>query len=110
MFNTNYTGAKPATFLLCLAAILTASGAGELQAQVNRGGRQDPLLLTAANASPNFLAVINTRTKEVNYVPTGGAGGVSGNAGGVAVSGRLAAVVNFGSTNVTIFVRRGNTM
>jgi hypothetical protein len=37
-------------------------------------------------------------------------GGVGGNAGGVAVSGQTAAVVNFGSTNVTIFTRRGNTM
>jgi hypothetical protein len=46
----------------------------------------------------------------MDFVPTGGAGGASGNAGGVAVSGSLAAVVNFGSTNVTIFVRQGNTM
>jgi hypothetical protein len=55
-----------------------------------------------------MLAVVNTRTKQVSYVPTGGLGGASGNAGGVAVSGSLAAVVNFGSSNVTIFVRRGN--
>src|SRR5262249_41646519 len=58
----------------------------------------------------NHLAVINTRTRETDYVPTGGAGGASGNAGGVAVDGKLAAAVNFGSSNVTIFVRRGNTM
>ena len=37
-------------------------------------------------------------------------GGASGNAGGVAVQGTLAAAVNFGSTNVTIFARRGNGM
>jgi hypothetical protein len=69
-----------------------------------------PLFLTATNGTNNFLAVINTRTKEVDYVPTGGAGGATGNGGGVAVMGRLAAVVNFGSSNVTIFTRAGATM
>jgi len=44
------------------------------------------------------------------FVPTGGLGGAGGNAGGVAVEGKLAAAVNFGSSNVTIFVRRGNAM
>jgi hypothetical protein len=43
-------------------------------------------------------------------VPTGGAGGAGGNAGGVAVDGNLAAVVNFGSSNVTIFSRSGDAM
>jgi hypothetical protein len=71
---------------------------------------QDPLFLTATNGIANYLAIINTRTKEMDFVPTGGAGGASGNAGGVAVEGTLAAVVNFGSTNVTIFVREGNKM
>jgi hypothetical protein len=71
---------------------------------------QTALFLTQTNASPNFLAVINTVTKETNYVPTGGKGGASGNAGGVAVSGELAAAVNFGSLTVTIFERVGNAM
>jgi hypothetical protein len=70
----------------------------------------DPLFLTATNGTANYLAIVNTKTHEMDFVPTGGAGGASGNAGGVAVSGSLAAVVNFGSTNVTIFVRQGNTM
>src|SRR5262249_35298933 len=61
-------------------------------------------------APNNFLAVVNTRTKQVTYVPTGGLGGASGNAGGVAVEGSLAVVVNFGSSNVTIFVRHGDAM
>jgi DNA-binding beta-propeller fold protein YncE len=34
---------------------------------------------------------------------TGGRGGVSGNAGGVAADGRLIAVVNFGSQSVSLF-------
>jgi hypothetical protein len=69
-----------------------------------------PLFLTATNGNNNYLAVINTNTHQTLYVPTGGNGGASGNAGGVAVSGKLAAVVNFGSGNVTIFERRGATM
>jgi len=67
--------------------------------------------LTMTNGTGNnFLVVVNTETKETSYLPTNGFGGASGNAGGIAVSGTLAAVVNFGSQNVTIFVRHGNTM
>jgi len=94
--------------LICAVAASTALAADEAQARQPRN--QDPLFLTATNGSPNFLAVVNTRTKQTDYVPTGGNGGAGGNAGGVAVEGRLAAVVNFGSTNVTVFVRRGNGM
>jgi hypothetical protein len=104
--------APAASTLLCAlaaAAIATTLGAGELHAQPAAANRA-PLFLTATNATDNSLAVINTRTQEIDYVPTGGAGGASGNAGGVAVSGNLAAAVNFGSSNVTIFQRRGNAM
>jgi hypothetical protein len=87
--------------VVCLATASLASGASKAAA---------PLFLTITNGPKNFLAVINTNTKETDYVPTGGVGGASGNAGGVAVSGSLAAAVNFASTNVTIFVRQGNTM
>jgi hypothetical protein len=92
--------------LICASAASTAFAADELAPLPF----QDPLFLTETNANVNVLAVINTRTQETNYVPTGGIGGASGNAGGVAVSGELAAAVNFGSSNVTIFVRKGNTM
>ena len=95
--------------LICAATVWTAVDAGKINAQP-RFGNPDPLFLTATNGTSNFLAVVNTRTKDVSYVPTGGAGGASGNAGGVAVQGEMAAVVNFGSTNVTIFVRRGNSI
>jgi hypothetical protein len=69
-----------------------------------------PLFLTATNGTTNYLAIVDTRTKQTTYVATGGQGGASGNAGGVAVEGKVAAVVNFGSNNVTIFVRRGGAM
>jgi hypothetical protein len=69
-----------------------------------------PLFLTATNGTTNYLAIINTKTHQTTYVATGGAGGASGNAGGVAVEGSLAAVVNYGSKNVTIFQRTGESL
>ncbi len=106
----NFAGHTPAVFpLLCALAAIAVPGAGKLQAQ-SAAHTAVPLFLTATNATKNSLAVINTRTQEVDYVSTGGTGGASGNAGGVAVSGALAAVVNFGSSNVTIFERKGNSM
>lgn len=107
--NRNHAArAKRILPLLCALAAPAAFGADAAQAQHDHG--PDPLFLTATNGPNNFLAVINTRTRQTDYVPTGGQGGVSGNAGGVAVEGKLAAVVNFGSSNVTVFVRRGNSM
>jgi hypothetical protein len=96
--------------LICAVAASATFSAAELQAQTTRSSSQDPLFLTATNGTANFLAVVNTRTRETDFIPTGGAGGASGNAGGVAVEGQLAAAINFGSTNVTIFVRQGNAM
>jgi hypothetical protein len=98
--------------LICAVAASTASGAEGAQARARQGSNQDPLFLTATNGTKtaNFLAVVNTRTKETDYVPTGGVGGAGGNAGGIAVEGQLAAAVNFGSSNVTIFVRQGSAM
>src|SRR5258708_587140 len=93
--------------LLGSALASTARADDERQAQA-KDRSWAPLFLTATNGANNFLAVVNTRTKVTTYVPTGGFGGAGGNAGGVAVEGRLAAVVNFGSTNVTNFVRRGD--
>lgn len=90
--------------LFCAAMASIAVAADESQA------KPAPLFLTATNGAKNFLAVINAQTKETKFVPTGGSGGAGGNAGGVAVDGKLAAVVNFGSTNVTIFVRGGDAM
>ena len=97
------------TRLLFLAPALAmlSSGADDTSRQARA---RDPLFLTATNGSANYLAVVNTRTGELNYVATGGVGNATGNAGGVAVSDRMAAVVNFGSSTVTVFIRRGDTM
>ena len=101
--------AMPGGFPLALS-LTVAICAPILHAQPAAASNREPLFLTATNGSTNYLAVVNTRTHQVSYVATGGNGGVSGNAGGVAVSGEMAAVVNFGSSNVTIFLRRGNSM
>jgi hypothetical protein len=95
--------------LMGATALAALCGAG-LQAQGLAAADHDPLFLTATNGAANYLAVVNTRTRDMSFVATGGAGGASGNAGGVAVSGELAAAVNFGSSNVTVFMRRGNAM
>ena len=105
----NHTGRMLAALpVLCAAMTSFALAADEARAVAKQD--RDPLFLTITNGAVNYLAVINTRTKETNFVPTGGTGGASGNAGGVAVEGKLAAAVNFGSMNVTVFVRRGDSM
>ncbi len=86
---------------LCASSMIWAAPAGP---------ERVPLFLTMTNGATNYLAVINTRDHSAVYVPTGGSGGASGNAGGVAVNGEMAAVVNFNSRSVTIFTRAGNSM
>jgi hypothetical protein len=63
------------------------------------------LVVTASNTTTNNLLVYNSASQLVQTVPTGGSGGVAGNAGGIATSRERLAVVNFGSENVSIFVR-----
>jgi hypothetical protein len=105
--NSRRTSFSP---LVCAVAVIASVAPAGLHAQSRLGPSHDPLLLTATNGATNYLAVVDTGTGEVSYVPTGGSGGVSGNAGGVAVMGELAAAVNFGSSNVSIFMRQGNSM
>jgi hypothetical protein len=65
---------------------------------------RNTLVITSSNAaSANSLLVFDSTGALVQTIPTGGQGGVSGNAGGVAAAGRLVAVVNFGSQSVSLF-------
>ena len=65
---------------------------------------RNTLVVTSSNvASANSLLVFDSTGALVQTIPTGGQGGVSGNAGGVAAAGRLVAVVNFGSQSVSLF-------
>ncbi|MEO5689720.1 MAG: hypothetical protein ABIR54_20370 [Burkholderiaceae bacterium] len=63
------------------------------------------LVLTATNATTNELLVLSTNGTLLKRLPTQGQGGVGGNAGGIAASHDRVAVVNFGSSNVSIFQR-----
>jgi hypothetical protein len=83
-------------------AVLLAGAAGAASAE---GAAHRALVLTATNATTNELVVLDTAGNVLRRVPTQGQGGVSGNAGGVAASHDRVAVVNFGSSNVTVFQR-----
>jgi hypothetical protein len=80
-----------------LAALTLASGA----AQANDGNRA--LVITASNAAANTLLIHSADGTLVNTIATQGQGGVGGNAGGIALGERYLAVVNFGSSSVSVF-------
>src|SRR4051794_3722111 len=61
------------------------------------------LVVTSSNGSSNRLLVYDTQGTLLASLPTGGQGGVGGNAGGIATAGGAVAVVNFGSSSVSIF-------
>lgn len=67
--------------------------------------RSQPVVVTTSNAVQNQLLVYDTAGTLVQSVATGGQGGVSVNAGGVAADKATVAVVNFGSQNVSVFSR-----
>jgi hypothetical protein len=67
-----------------------------------------PLVVTASNASANQLLVFTPGGKLLQTLSTHGAGGVSGNSGGIEAKGNLVAVVNFGSNSVSVFERQGD--
>lgn len=86
---------------ICTVAILGAlvTGAAAL------GQERSTLIVTASNTASNNLLVYSPSGRRIDTVATGGKGGVSGNAGGIASSHDRLAVVNFGSRNVSIFTR-----
>jgi hypothetical protein len=85
------------------SALLALMVAGAVHAQGNAGWHDDDLIVTASNTASNQLLVYNTQGALVEQIHTNGAGGVSGNAGGIAQNHKLLAVVNFGSGNVSVF-------
>ncbi len=91
--------------ILAFSIILLIMAVTTVQAANN----QSTLVVTASNDPvANQLMVYDTSGNLIQTVPTGGAGGVSGNAGGVMVQGDTVAVVNFGSQSVSIFSRSGD--
>lgn len=92
------------THCLCTIALACVTAlSAQAQTQENT-----TLIVTASNTPSNNLLVYGTRGQLLESVQTGGAGGVSGNAGGIAFAGTHLAVVNFGSQNVSIFTRSDN--
>jgi hypothetical protein len=87
------TVAAAATLLLGTAAPASATEASEA------------LIVTASNLATNQLLVFSPAGTLLQTLPTQGQGGVGGNAGGVAARHGRVAVVNFGSNNVSVFVR-----
>jgi hypothetical protein len=62
------------------------------------------LVITSSNnATANAPLAFDAAGALVQTISTGGRGGVSGNAGGIAAEGRRVAVVNFGSQSVSLF-------
>lgn len=85
------------------SALLGLMVAGAVHAQPGDDWNDGDLIVTSSNATNNALLVYNTHGALVEQSKTGGTGGVSGNAGGIAQNHDLLAVVNFGSGNVSIF-------
>ncbi|GLQ45361.1 hypothetical protein GCM10007862_04120 [Dyella lipolytica] len=89
---------------VCGLGLLTLLIAGTVAAQSNTSSRDDhALIVTASNTTKNTLLVYDTTGALLEQIPTGGEGGVSGNAGGIAQDRDRLAVVNFGSGNVSVF-------
>jgi hypothetical protein len=62
-------------------------------------------VVTASNAAVNQLLLYSPAGVLLNTIATGGQGGVGGNAGGIAQNRDRLAVVNFGSNDVSIFLK-----
>ena len=93
--------------LWALTIVGVISGAAVPSASAAGAGT---LIITSSNAANNTLLVYDTQGTLLQALPTGGNGGVGGNAGGIAASRDAVAVVNFGSGTVTIFRRGDNDL
>ena len=102
--NTIFIRTRLAGSTLCAiaaaAALLLSTSA-----PANASEASDALIVTASNLATNQLLVFNSAGSLLQTLPTQGQGGVGGNAGGVAAHHGRVAVVNFGSNNVSVFVR-----
>ncbi len=86
-----------------LGFITLLAGASVGAHDIDNFRNNDPVVVTTSNTSANSLLVYSEDGRLLNSVPTGGQGGVSGNAGGITISGDDVAVVNFNSGTVSIF-------
>ena len=86
-------------------ALLAGASANAQSLDSFYGHADNPVVVTMSNTSSNQLMVYGTNGTLLSALPTGGQGGVGGNAGGVAASGDDVAVVNFKSGTVSVFDR-----
>jgi hypothetical protein len=108
----NLTRSKAGRAGVGVAASLLAAGLA-IASDADRG----VLVLTSTNdPGANQLLVYQLETGAapalslVQTLPTGGAGGASGNAGILQMKGDFGAVANFGSSSVSVLVREGDFM
>ena len=92
---------KKAAYSLGFLSLLIAGAVTAHGATSSRDA--NALIVTASNTTQNQLLVYNTAGTLLAQIPTYGAGGVTGNAGGIAQDRAHLAVVNFGSGNVSVF-------
>jgi len=89
------------------AALLALAVTGAAHARAGFHWNDGDFVVTSTNTFNNELLVYTTEGALVEQSRTGGAGGVTGNAGGIAQDRGLLAVVNFGSGNVSVFRKGG---
>ena len=80
---------------VCLALAVTPGHASQSHNTI--------VVTTSNDAAGNALLAFDATGVLVQTISTGGRGGVSGNAGGIAANGRLVAIVNFSSQSVSLF-------
>jgi hypothetical protein len=86
--------------------VLSMIVAGSVAAQDDaRFSDTHALIVTASNTTNNQLLIYSTKGALLKQIPTEGRGGVGGNAGGIAQNHDRLAVVNFGSSTVTVFAK-----
>jgi hypothetical protein len=91
------------------AAMLCGTALAAQAHEASRHHEDDAVIVTASNAAAaNQLLVYSPGGALLAALPTHGQGGVAGNAGGIAAAMNRVAVVNFGSSNVSVFVRDGD--
>lgn len=102
--------------LICAGILLASSFLAAAPAAAQGFGR-DILVLTSTNNTANDVVVFRLNAGSatpslslVGTVPTGGAGGASGNAGAVQFAGEFGAVVNYGSNTVSQLLRIGDSV
>ena len=98
-FRTRLAGSTLSAITAAVALLLGMS------APASASQASEALIVTASNLATNQLLVFSPAGTLLQTLPTQGQGGVSGNAGGVAAHHGRVAVVNFGSNNVSVFVR-----